>query len=292
MLGFLSLSCATKNCLAVDEVLAPGACLRSNSGKSYGFYATFCLEYSGTLVIKSNFDVVLWQSEFSLLTNGLIMQGDGNLVAYTNLGLPYWASNTPNYISGMFAQVTCEGRLVVRDTNGNIYFTTCAWGSGCPLTGDTCSPDDCNTDASAASAVPSIAAANPIMSPAIAATPTIEPTIATIPINLPTVALNPTVQQPTKKFTCPIGFYCGTYTNGDCTYCYPCRPGYYCVDDAIEYCPAGYYSSYYYATSCGACPVETYQNMRGKDSCIPCEIQKIYTAATACFEVAHLVFDS
>src|SRR5690242_4348055 len=45
----------------------------------------------------------------------LALQADGNLVVYTQRGLPLWASNTAGHVDVWYLQMGPDGNLVLRD---------------------------------------------------------------------------------------------------------------------------------------------------------------------------------
>lgn len=83
---------AVKEQLRVDEYLRPGDCLRS-PGDVYRLH----YRYHGAVeVVRTSDDKVIWAAGTGVVltaTGRLLLQADGNLVAYSLEGFPYWASD-------------------------------------------------------------------------------------------------------------------------------------------------------------------------------------------------------
>lgn len=78
------------------------------------------LQRDGNLVLyRTQFCLPLWASNTQgMPVDHVIMQGDGNLVAYSVAGVPLWATNTEGN-PGASVQLQDDGNLVVYDNAGN-----------------------------------------------------------------------------------------------------------------------------------------------------------------------------
>jgi len=97
-----------------DEALLPGSSLSSNNG-------TFVLKMQsdGNLVLYTDAGVPLWASNTNGTSTGnyAVMQSDGNLVVYSSTHQPLWASNTSGN-PGAKLVMQDDGNLVIYSATG------------------------------------------------------------------------------------------------------------------------------------------------------------------------------
>jgi hypothetical protein len=106
---------------ASSSSLAPGDCMPSGSA-----VFLLCLRATGNIVISwANTNQSLWDSGSSAAAKNLVMQPDGNLVAYNSSGKPYWSTGTVNRGTGPYkARMQSDGNFVVYDsTNAALWAT-------------------------------------------------------------------------------------------------------------------------------------------------------------------------
>ncbi|XP_039889845.1 mannose-specific lectin-like [Simochromis diagramma] len=110
----------SKNSISTDQELRKGESLVSVNGN-----------FKAILQEDGNFVVYKWSPIWATATNGknparLLLQGDSNLVLYTQDDKPVWSSGTVNPDNRtMRLTLTNDGRLVVTRNGAQIWSSRC-----------------------------------------------------------------------------------------------------------------------------------------------------------------------